>query len=288
MATDSKGPAPGSATRTPERPGPGHGRVVTLRKATILGALAALLVGVLSASGAIYLVGGPTDELDRRAEALTVQADGLTVEVDGLTADVEALTAQADSLTVENADLADTLAGVQTQAGTLARENAALRTRVTDMTEQQPVVADVKYGKVLKVDQYWTGGFSPTPDGWDLTDAFVLVVDVTVTNPDTDRDAYISSTQFRLKGPDGTWFPPAERSPVATTYGYYPLFLKRMPGGRLPLEYLTLGPSETAKASLLFYVSKPVTEFTISYPALDSPGYPPSWFDQRTTTALSL
>ncbi len=287
MTTNTKGWPPGASSVT-THPEQTPRRVVTLRKAAVLAALAALLVGVLSAAGAAYVAGGQADDaLEGRAETLTAQADGLTAEVDGLTADVEGLTAQADGLAAENADLADTLAGAQAQVDSLGDENAALRTQVANMTGQQPVVADVTYGKVLKVDQWWTRGVSPTQDGVAVAEGFVLVVDVTATNPDADRDAYLSSRDFRLKGPDGTVFPLAERSPVAAAY-YYPIFLKRMPGGRIHFEDLMLGPSETAKASLVFHVNKPVTEFTITYPAPSDPSYPPSWFDHRTTTALSL
>jgi cell division protein FtsB len=295
MTTHTKGPPPATASSVSAHPDHTPGRVVTLRKAAILAALAALLVGVLSAAAATYLAGMPDDgELEGRAETLTAQIDSLTTEVDGLTAEVDTLTVRADDLATENADLSDTLAGARAQVDSLGDENALLRTQIADMTGHQPVVAEVTFGTLLRVDRYWTnprtwdeGPRSSTFDRVALADAFVLVVDVTVTNPDADKDAYISSREFRLKGLDGTVFPLAERSPVAPTHGFR-TFPQGMPGGRIYFEHMTLGPSETAKASLVFYVSPPVTEFTITYPAPSTITYPPSWFDHRTTTTLSL
>ena len=262
MTTHTKGPLPGTVSGGSGRPDHTPGRVVTLRKAVVLGALVALLVGVLSAAGATYVAGGQAGELEGSVDTLNAQVDSLTTQVDDLTAEAGTLTARIESLVAEKADLADTLAGTQAQVESLGAENAALRTQVGDIAGQQPVVADVSYGKVLKADRHWLKG-----------NAFVLIVDVTATNPDADEEAYLSRNDFRLKGLDDTLYLPADDSPVASERGYRE-WVDRLSSSRNPLTYLQLAPSETAKASLLFYVNKAVSRFTITY--------------HGSTTALSL
>jgi cell division protein FtsB len=260
MTTHTKGPLPGTAPGGSRPPDRTPGRVVTRRTAVVVGALVALLVGVLSAAGATYVAGGQAGELEGSVDTLTAQVDSLTTEVDDLTAEAGTLTARIEGLVAEKADLADTLTGTRAQAESLAAENAALRTQVGDLAGQRPVVADVAYGKVLKVDRWWLKG-----------NAFVLIVDVTATNPAADEEAYLSRNDFRLKGLDDTLYLPADDSPVASERGYRE-WVDRLSRSRL--TYLELAPSETAKVSLLFYVNKAVSRFTITYGG--------------TTTALTL
>ncbi len=272
MTTHTKGPLPGTTSGGSASPdptpgasvGPTSGRMVTLRKAVVLGALVALVVGVLSAAGATYVAGGQAGELEGSVDTLTAQVDSLTTEVGDLTAEAGTLTAQVESLVAEKAELADTLAGAQAQVDVLGRENAALRAQVAESTPgEEPPAAEVTYGKVFRVDRRWA-----------LGSAFLLVVDLTATNPDAEKDAYVYTGDFRLKGLDDTLYLLADRSPVGSLRDYRQ-WLDRLSENRNPLRYqLQVPPSETAKASLVFYVNRAVSGFTITY--------------RGTSTALSL
>ncbi len=247
MTTDTKGPPPGTASGLAAPANPG--RVVTLSKALVIATLVALLVGVLSAAGATYLAGGEAGELDSRVGTLTAQVDTLTAQAGSLTAQVGTLTAQADSLAAEKADLTDAVADTQSEAESLGEENAALRAQAAGLAPREPVDAQVVFGKAFRATA--TSG---------VEGSFVLVVDVTLTNPDAAEDALFSKEDVRLTGPDDTRFPPQEQSPLARQ--------------RAQLPSLVLAPSERVRGRLVFYVSQPVTELTITY--------------HGTTTALSL
>jgi uncharacterized protein YoxC len=223
--------------------------VVTQRRALVFGVLVALLVGVISAVGATYLAGEPTDELDGRVDTLTAQVDSLTAQAGSLTAQVDTLVAQADSLAAEKADLTTAVADAQAQVESLGTENAALRAQVAGLAPQEPVDAQVTFGKAFRTTS--TSG---------MKGSFVLVVNVTLTNPDAAEDALFSKEDVLLTGPDDTRFPPQEQSPLSRQ--------------RAQLPSLVLAPSERVTGRLVFYVPKPVTEFTITY--------------HGTTTALSL
>jgi len=93
---------------------------------------------------------------------------------------------------------------------------------------------------------------------------FFLIVDITARNPDPAKPADFSVYDFRLKGPDTTVFPLVEQSPVATQ----PRFaggVENLPGGRIQILSQQLAPGETVKGSLVFYVPKPVSSFTLTY-----------------------
>jgi outer membrane murein-binding lipoprotein Lpp len=264
MTTHTKGPLPGTVSGGSGRPDHTPGRVVTLRKAVVLGALVALLVGVLSAAGATYVAGGQAGELEGSVDTLNAQVDSLTTQVDDLTAEAGTLTARIESLVAEKADLADTLTGTRAQAESLGVENEALRAQVSQSTPgEEPPAAEVTYGKVFRVDRRWVQG-----------SAFLLVVDVTATNPDAEKEAYVHSGDFRLKGLDDTLYLLADRSPVGSLSDYRQ-WLARLSETRNPLRYqLQVPPSEAAKACLVFYVNRAVSSFTLTY--------------RGTSTALTL
>jgi hypothetical protein len=251
MTTDTKGPPPGTAAGDSAQPDPNRPRLVSRRTAVVVGALGALLIGVVSGAAATSLESGRADETAGRAGALTVRVESLTAQVESLTADVDRVTARVDGLAAEKAELADTVAEAQARAESLAEANAALRERLADIiTGSTPVAAEVGFGGVSRASSCCRGR------------TFLLVVNVTVTNPDTAEEAYFSKGDVLLKGPDGTRFPPLEQSPVSSDVQ------------RAQLPSLMLAPSERVKGSLVFYVSQAVTEFTVSY--------------QGTSTALSL
>jgi cell division protein FtsB len=258
MTTTTKGPPPGTASGGPIRPDPAPEKgkkVVTLRKALVLGALVALLTGILSAAGATYLARGQIDELDGNVDTLTSEVATLTEQADTLTAQADSLSAQADSLAAEKADLADTLAATQAKADSLEKENAALNQQFRELTGQdpvEPVFADVAYGKVLT---FW--------EGVGTRKSFLLVVDVTVTNPDASKTAYFSAYDLRLRGPDDTVYPLFSQSTFADRSQNPGMPI--LPGGRIQMQSLELAPSERAKGSVVFYVPKTVTKFTITY-----------------------
>jgi outer membrane murein-binding lipoprotein Lpp len=259
MRTDTKGPPPGREPGgsahpdpTPGAPlGTTSGRVVTLRKALVLSALVALLAGVLSAAGATYLAGGRAGELDGSVDTLTAQVDALAVQAGTLAAEVDALAVQAGTLAAEKADLTVAVADAQAQVDSLGEENAALRSQVAGLAPQEPVDAEVAFGKATRSSN-WVPGRG----------AFLLGVNLTVTNPDTAEDAWFAASDVRLQGPDATAYPRLNESPA-----------KGMTS-RAELPDLLLAPSERVKGRLMFYVPKPVTELTITY--------------HGTTAALSL
>ncbi len=272
MTTYTKGPPPGTASGASAHPEPTPSRTVTLRKALVLGALVALVVGILSAAGATYVASGPTDEeLEGSIATLTAQVDSLAEQAGTLTAQAGTLNVQVDGLAAEKADLADSLADAQAQVESLGEQNAALRAQVADMTSQQePPAAEVTFGSVLKATRIHFqpdsadedpayGYYRIRPKG-----SFLLFVDVTVTNPDGVEDAWFSTYDVELKGPDDTTYSQVQRSKVRSP-------VPKMWG---QLEDLMLAPSETVKGILVFYVPEPATEFTISY--------------HGTTTDLSL
>jgi outer membrane murein-binding lipoprotein Lpp len=261
MTTYPKGPPPGTASAAAAPPDQTPRRTVTLRRALVVAALAALLVGVLSAAGATYLAGGPTDEeLEGSIATLTAQVDSLAEQAGTLTAQAGTLTVQVDGLAAEKADLADALATAQAQAESLGEQNAALRAQVADLTpDVEPPAAEVAFGSVSRVTRILfppgdpderPGSYLIRPKG-----SFLLFVDVTVTNPDAVDDAWFSTDDVELKGPDDTTYAPVQRSKLR--------FPEPMHWGQL--EYLMLGPSETVKGVLVFYVSEPATEFSITY-----------------------
>jgi outer membrane murein-binding lipoprotein Lpp len=252
MTTYAKGPPPGTASGGSAHPDPTPHRVVTLRKALVLGALVALLAGVLSAAGATYLAGGQTDDESQvSVDTLTAQVDDLAEQAGTLTAQVDTLTVQADSLAAEKADLTIAVADAQAQVDSLGEENAALRQQVADLAPgQQPPTAEVTFGEVSKADR-------PRPKG-----SFLLFVDVTVTNPDDVEIAWFSPDDVQLSGPEGATYKPLRQSRLRSTVQYG------------ELEDIVLAASERVKGFLVFYVPEPVTEFTITY--------------HGTTTALSL
>jgi outer membrane murein-binding lipoprotein Lpp len=259
MTTRTKATLPGAASRasaqpdpTPDAsPGTTSSAVVTLRKALVLSALVALLVGVLSAAGGTYLAGGRAGELDGTVDTLTAQVDSLVAQAGTLTAEVDALVAQTDSLVAEKADLTTAVADARSQVDSLGEENAALRSQVAGLAPQEPVDAEVTFGKASRANS----AYLPKKG------SFVLVVNVTVTNPAAE-DALFSKEDVLLKGRDDTRYPPLEQSPISS--------LEQ----RAQLPSLLLAPSERVRGRLVFYVPKPVTEFTITY--------------HGTTTALSL
>jgi outer membrane murein-binding lipoprotein Lpp len=263
MTTHATGPAPGKASGDSFQPRPAPDRLVAIRRAVVVGAVLALLVGALSAAGATTLARARTDDLAGRADTLTAQVGSLTAQVDGLTADFDGLTTQVGSLTAEKADLADTLAGTQDRIEALGEEGTALRDQLDLMEGQQPVVPDVTYGSVLDVHPWW----------YPTTRPFLLVVDVVVADNDAEKDAFVSQGDFRLKGLDDSLYLLADESPASSRSDYRRV-VGHLPGGRIQLRHLTLGPSETVKGSLVFYVNKAVSRFTITYGG--------------TTTALSL
>ena len=96
------------------------------------------------------------------------------------------------------------------------------------------------------------------------TGEFLLIVNVTARNPDPTKPAELSVYDFRLKGPDNTVYPLLEQSPVATQ----PRFaggVENLPGGRIQISSQQLAPGETVKGSLVFFVPKPVSRFTLTY-----------------------
>jgi outer membrane murein-binding lipoprotein Lpp len=224
---------------------------VTLRKALALSALVALLVGVLSAAGATYVAGGQAGELDGTVDTLTAQVDALTVQAGTLSAEVDALSAQADSLAAEKADLTAAVADARARVDSLGEENAALRSQVAGSAPQEPADVEVTFGKASRANS----AYLPRKG------SFVLVVNVTVTNPAAE-DALFQKEDVLLKGPDDTRYPPLEQSPISSLEH------------RAQLPSLLLAPSERVRGRLVFYVPKPVTELTITY--------------HGTTTALSL
>ncbi len=251
MTTSTKGSASWTASGDSAQPvpTPSH-RVVRLRKALVLGAIAAVLAVILGAAGATLLARGQVDELDRQVSALTSSVSRLTAQVDVLTSDKAELTAQAGRTRAE--------------VEALTRQNTELRAQIEGTTGDQPVVATVSYDKVVKDDKWFIGdGGSP----------FLLIVDVTVSNPDSAKDAYFSTYDFRLKGPDDTVYPLVDQSPVASQPRFYS-GVSDLPGGRIQVQSQQLAPSETVKGCLVFYVPKPVEKFSITY--------------HGTTTALAL
>ncbi len=240
--TLTNGPTPAtmpgdSAPRGAKPPG----RVVSIRKAVVLAVIAAVLTGLLSAAATTLITRGQVDDLEAQVGTLTSRVSGLTEQVDGLAADKEGLTAAAGSSRAE--------------LEALTRQNAELRAQLEGAASEEPPVAEVSYDAVVKADTWFLH---------EGTGAFLLIVDVTVTNPDADRDAYFSPYDFRLKGLDGTVYPLIDQSPVASQ----PRFLSGvsdLPGGRIQVGSQGLAPAETIKGSLVFYVPKPVQKFSITY-----------------------
>jgi outer membrane murein-binding lipoprotein Lpp len=261
MTTYSKGPPPETASAAAAPPDQTPRRTVALRRALVVAALAALLVGVLSAAGATYLAGGPTDEeLEGSIATLTAQVDSLAEQAGTLTAQAGTLTVQVDGLAAEKADLAEALNDTRAQVDSLGEENAALRAEVADLTpDMEPPAAEVTFGSVSKATRILVppGDWDERPGLYRIRPkgSFLLFVDVTVTNPDGVDDAWFSSLDVELKGPDDTTYALVQRSkfrlPEPVHWGQ--------------LEDLMLGPSETVKGVLVFYVPEPATEFTITY-----------------------
>ena len=236
----------GSAARTaPGGPTQLHAtrssRVMTIRKAIVLAAIAVVLAGILGAAAATLLTRGQVEDLDRQVGTLTSSVSSLTAQVDVLTSDKAALTAQASRTRAE--------------VEALTRQNTELRAQLEGMTSEEPVVATVSYDKVVKEDKWFAHDGSGT---------FLLIVDVTVSNSDSAKDAYFSTYDFRLKAPDGTVYPLIDQSPVASQPRFYS-GVSDLPGGRIQVQSQQLAPSETVKGCLVFYVPKPVQEFSITY-----------------------
>lgn len=229
------------ASGNPVQPNPiRSGRVVTVRRALALAAIAAVLAAILGAAAAVLFTRTQVDDLDRQVSTLTARVAGLGSQIEVLTSDKAALTGQ--------------LSQARAEVAALTRQNTDLREQITGMSGPEPVVATVSYDAVTTAAKW----FLPQ-DG-----AYFLIVDVTVANPDPQREAFFSTYDFRLKGPDATAYPILEQSPVASE----PRFLSGvsdLPGGRIQVQSQQLAPSETVKGSLVFFVTKPVSEFTITY-----------------------
>lgn len=223
---------PPSADLTPGK------RAVSLRKALTLGVVGAVLVGMIAAGSTTWVMRRQIHDLDQQLAGLTSTVTDLTHQVDTLGTDKAALTAQ--------------LSDLRARADTLSQDNAALRAQLGG---PQPVTPDISFGTVLK-DGSWFDYLG--------TGEFLLIVDVTARNPDPAKPADFSVYDFRLKGPDNTVYPLLEQSPVATQ----PRFaggVENLPGGRIQISSQQLAPGETVKGSLVFYVPKPVSRFTLTY-----------------------
>jgi hypothetical protein len=215
----------------------------------VFGALVGLLVGVISAAGATYLARGSADGLDGRVDTLTAQVDILTAQAGTLTAQAGTLTADAESLAAEKAELTTAVDDARAEAESLGEENALLRAQVAGLAPQDPLDVQVTFGKAFRATSTSA-----------VKGSFVLVVNVTVTNPDAAEDALFQREDVLLTGPDDTRFPPQEEAPLSRQ--------------RAELPSLVLAPSERVRGRLVFYVPKAVTDFTIAY--------------HGTTAALSL
>ena len=92
---------------------------------------------------------------------------------------------------------------------------------------------------------------------------FILIVDVLVSN-DTPNQAHFDATDFSLKDIEDNVFDLLRNSSV----GSQPRFVggvTGLPGGRSEIKSRDLKPGEKVKGSLLFYITKNVSEFTITH-----------------------
>ncbi len=214
---------------------PSGGRMVALWKAVVVGSVAAVVVALAAVALTAVVANGRADELDKTVGALDTQ--------------VTALQAQVTSLAAQNSALTGQVSVLQGQVNTLTMQNSALRAELGTAM----VVPTVTYGAALEQTGLFAG-----------SQAYLLVLDVTVHNPSGTDAAQFSTFDFRLKGPDQTVYPLLESSAVAGQ----PRFargVEGLPGGRVQIQGQQLAAGETVRGSLVFYVTKPVTTFTVVY-----------------------
>lgn len=235
------GPGTGPPTQIPHLPAPSRepatsrGRSVRLWKAVVVGGAAALLVAAAASAG-------------------TYAMSDKSGEVTDLQREVATLTTKVGSLEATVADQTSSLETLQAQNATLTATNTALRKQLAEATNPRTVYPNVSFGAAVKDASLFTG-----------SSAYFVVVDVTVTNPDATHSAFFVPGDVRLKSLDGRVFPILDQSPVASQ----PRFrsgVETLPGGRVQLQAMDVRPGETAKGSLVFYVTDPkITTFTVSY-----------------------
>jgi len=240
--------APGDALTASDIP-PGEARVVRLSFALALGAILVVVAvggGAIAAwrlsdlTGDLAAVRTERDTLDLRVQQL-ISTNGQLVEritdidsqISGLVSEVHALEAEVQLLRAENASLEEQL-----------------------LQLQNPDVAEliIVFGSAFRFCRTCFGAGE-----------FLLVVDLTVSNPDTEDIAFFSTSSFKLKGPDNTVYPLLADSPV----GRQPRFISGvtgLPDGRIEIRSQALEPGEVIRGVVVFYVTAAALEtFVISY-----------------------